>query len=91
MKKPTKEERHQIYIDAIEEMPICNGLCSALKWAKSNRGKYNPYLFMKEYFPEIYKMKPKNIDHNSGEYWFALGNKKSRIKILEKAIKETKP
>lgn len=91
MKKPTKAERHQIYKDAliIFEDGYSIGLCSAIHRSLSyDTLNWGPYGCM-SFFPELWKRKP--IGVKKDDYWWKVGDKISRIRILKECIEESTP
>jgi hypothetical protein len=93
--KPTKKQRHKIYIEAKEiliknsEFGMC--LCLAISYEKylNKRGMFNVsvmYSELLDLFPEFKAIKPEN--KIIGEYWF--NNKKQRLVAFNKMIEKTK-
>jgi hypothetical protein len=102
MEKLTKEERHSIYVEALDsyvnwDYPTRFGLCNALskgiaelrsEGILSFETEYPGPYYQMEYFPEIWKHRPSVAE----AYWFDTNSEEGiqkRIDILEEAIKLT--
>jgi hypothetical protein len=93
--KPTKKQRHEIYLEA-KEMLIKSSDCGmclllAISYEKhlSKRGIYDvsvKYAELLDLLPEFNAIKPEN--KTSHEYWFE--NKEQRLAAFNKMIEKTK-
>lgn len=85
MTPPTAEERLIAYKAAL--FALANGAHNGLCWYiwTTNRNRADPYVYMEEAFPEVWKQRP---PHVIGDYWFPFTQegKRQRITVLENAI-----
>ena len=79
----TKEQRHQVYIRALDLLRNCIYMCCCIQTAEielfdnDNNGHCDEY-------PEFIKHKP-----DDSYVWFPRNDLESRIKILTQCIEET--
>lgn len=90
--KLTKAQRHEIYKEAKERIESEKSLfiCLALDIAGFNSGikkRFDEKYDLGKTFPEFWKQKPEEVEDN--DPWFDSGDINSRIKVLDKCIKET--
>ena len=88
----TKAKRHEIYKEAKKRIESEQDwyICVALDKAGFNSGikeMYNGKCDLGKTFPEFWKQKPEGVEDD--DPWFDTGDKNSRIKVLDKCIKET--
>ena len=93
MKKPTLQQRHDIYVSALEyykkrEKLKRMGLCGAISYCPVNLNynyPWNAYTNMEMYI-EIMQLKPKNC---KSMYWWPRNRRRVRIEALKTAIQIT--
>lgn len=90
--KMTAKDRVVIYKDALLRIKSgCNlFMCNAIEGAFKDYYSYRYDIKHKniiKLFPEFAENKPKETYSNI--FWFAISDQKSRIKLLNKAIKDT--
>jgi len=99
----TRKQRHKIYKSALDiykklitkDAVYTNGLCFAIKESiEYNKLSiddmiiFNPYIFMETSYPELWKYKPANTGIE--DYWWEENDTKTRLKVLNIIIDETK-
>lgn len=97
MKKFTRQQRHQVYMEALDRIVtnknsfICDALYSTTKdlfYAGRNPRKF-PYSETVDAFPEFAKQKPNDLEKYDA--WWPHKDVATRIKVLEKCIRQTRP
>ena len=88
----TKAQRHEIYKEAKERIKSEKSwfICPALDIAGFHLGmkkRFDEQYDLGKTFPEFWKQKPEGVEDD--DPWFDTGDKNSRIKVLDKCIKET--
>jgi len=86
MEKYTKQERHEIYKDAINLLNDYAHICNCILFVLPNDIKRINLCD----FPEILKHKPENIEIDRSWWKCDEEGKNKRIEILKQAILETK-
>lgn len=84
----TKQKRHEIYKEVLEEYKKKgnNFLCLILARVV---GKFAlEFTITRKNFPELYSFKPKNKRHSQA--WWDVHDREIRINVLEKCIELTK-
>ncbi len=96
----TKEQRHLIYKDALDNYQ--NGekhrifcICRAIEKSIESKRKFKKIFakqlsfFIAMQFPELLKYKPKET--TVLEFWWKQEDRTTRINVLESCIEQTKP